>query len=337
MTFEFAWPLMICLLPFPLLVWLLSPAPRSGQSEAPEIYFPHLERLRAAFSIRRGEKRRTNALYHGLLALAWLFIVLALMQPEMTDRFTPVKNKGYDLMLVVDLSGSMAALDFSTKERRANRLDVVKEVVGRFAREREGDRVGLVLFGQHAYLQVPLTTDTRSVSTMLNNTVVGEAGDSTAIGDALGVAVKNLRDRPGKSKIIILLTDGADNASSIPPMQSAKLAKDYGIRVYTISVGSNGTVPFPLPTGQVVMTRMDMDEDLLQKIADTTGADYYRATNTEALARIYEEINQLEKTEANAREYLIRTPLYRWPLGAALALLLFLSLYPVYRRTSHAV
>ncbi len=337
MTFEFAWPWMICLLPVPLLVWLLSPAPRGGQSEAPEIYFPHLDRLRAAFAVRRGEKRRTDALYHGLLALSWLFLVIALMQPEMTDRFTPVKNKGYDLMLAVDLSGSMAALDFATRQHRANRLDVIKEVVGRFVREREGDRVGLVLFGQHAYLQVPLTTDTLSVSTMLDNTVIGEAGDSTAIGDALGVAVKNLRDRPGKSKIIILLTDGADNASSIPPMQSAKLAKEYGIRIYTIGVGSNGTVPFPLPSGEIVPAQMDLDEDLLQNIADTTGGDYYRATNTEALARIYDEINRLEKTEANAREYLIRTPLYRWPMGAALALLLFLSLYPVYRRTSHAV
>jgi len=336
--FEFAWPWMICLLPIPLLVWLLSPAPRgTGQSEAPEIYFPHIDRLRAAFTVRPGEKRRTDWLHHGLLALAWVGLVGALMQPQITDKTTQARTMGHDLMLAVDLSGSMQALDMGTSARRVNRVDAVKEVVERFVQARQGDRVGLVVFGQHAYLDVPLTYDTVSVGKMVENMVPGLAGDSTAIGDAIGVAVKNLRDRPGKSKVLILLTDGADNASTIPPMQAAKLAAQYGIRVYTICVGHDGAVPYPLPSGEIVWARFDTDEALLSDIADLTGGESFHAGDENALADIYQSINEMEKTEGQSPDVMLHTPLYRYPLGASLIFLLILAVLPVSRRVAHSL
>jgi Ca-activated chloride channel family protein len=270
------------------------------------------------------------------MILLWLSLTGALMQPQMVDQYTQVRNKGYDLMLAVDLSGSMRALDFSSMSRRVNRLDVIKAVVGDFVGGRKGDRIGLVLFGDNAYLHVPLTLDTASVVKMLNNTLVGEAGDSTAIGDAIGMAVANLRDRPEKSRVIILLTDGADNASTLPPLRAAKLAAQYGIRIYTIGVGSSGPVPIPDQNGNIVLARMDLDEGLLKSIASTTGGAYFRATDTKALQEIYARIDQMEKTEAETRSYMIRQPLYRYPLGFALLVLLALAATPFIQRVRHA-
>ncbi len=257
------------------------------------------------------------------------------MGPQLMDQFTQLKNKGYDLMLAVDLSSSMLALDYMESGEQASRLNVVKSVVSDFVARRQGDRVGLILFGTQAYLHVPLTLDTLSVRKMLNNTVVGEAGDTTAIGDAIGMAVRNLRDRPEKSRIIVLLTDGGDNASTIPPFAAASLAKQYGIRIYTVGVGSHGPVPIPDATGQIVMAQFDLDEGLLQKIATMTGGSYFRAADTEALQKIYAQINRLEKTSAETRNYVVRRPLFRYPLGGALALFLLLPLLPVFRKVRH--
>jgi Ca-activated chloride channel family protein len=229
-------------------------------------------------------------------------------------------------MLAVDISASMLAMDFSTKTDIISRLDATKEVVSKFVLGRQGDRVGLITFGEHAYLHVPLTLDTVSVSKMLNPIVSGMAGNATAIGDAIGLSVRTLRDRPEKSRVLILLTDGEDNSSSIPPLEAAKLAKQYGIKIYTIGVGKNGTVPFPTNFGGYQMARVTIDEDLLKEIASLTGGQYYSATDKHALTSIYNTINELEKTEANYNIYLIREPLYQYPLGIALGMLLILAL-----------
>ena len=336
MMFNFLWPWMIVLLPMPLLVRYLGRAwRRSAADDAPELLFPDAARIRAAFGAQDVSPPRGSRLPLLLLSLAWLGLVGALMQPQVTDRFTQVKNQGYDLMLAVDLSGSMRALDFSLDGERISRVDVIKSVVGKFVQERQGDRIGLILFGEHAYLQVPLTGDTQAIGAMLDNAQSGEAGDSTAIGDAIGVAVDNLRHRPGKDKVLVLLTDGADNASTIPPLQAAKLAAQYGIRIYTIGVGSNGPVPIPDENGQIVMAQMDLDEGLLKQIAAMTGGGYFRATDTEALQTIYSQINQLEKTEAEARSYQVSRPLYRYPLGAAMALLLLYGFATLIGRRHH--
>ena len=232
-------------------------------------------------------------------------------------------------MLAVDLSQSMRALDYVRDNQQVDRLDVVKSVVEDFVAQRKGDRIGLILFGSNAYLHVPLTRDVSSVQKMLDNAQAGEAGDQTAIGDAIGMAVGNLRNRPEKSRVIILLTDGGDNASTIPPLQAAALAHEYGIRIYTIGVGTRGLVSIPDQSGAVVMAQFELDEALLRKIAAATGGSYFRAGDTNALRQVYAQINSLEKTRADSRVYLIYKPLYRYPLGAAMALLLALSVLPM--------
>jgi Ca-activated chloride channel family protein len=335
--FSFAWPWMIGLLALPFLVRLAEPRAKSGNaSGVPEIFFPHVDRLKAIFPGKR-EGEKTNRLYLLVLGLLWLCLTLAVMRPQMVDQFTQLQNKGYDLMLAVDLSGSMQAMDYTRDGEQVSRLEVVKGVVSDFVAQRQGDRVGLILFGSNAYLHIPLTLDTLSVRKMVNNTAVGEAGDMTAIGDAIGLAVRSLRDRPEKSRVIILLTDGVDNASTIPPLAAAQLAQQYGIRVYTIGVGSNGPVPMTDEYGQTVMADSDLDEGLLRKIAAMTGGSYFRAADTEALQKIYAQINRLEKTQADTRGYIILRPLYRYPLGGALALLLLLSLLPFLKAPRHGL
>jgi Ca-activated chloride channel homolog len=320
--FHFYCPWFALLLPLPLLVRWILPAKKQGDWQ---IHFPALNRLKNAFPQSFGQP--ANRLFLALLYLAWIFLVLALMQPEKQDSFVQVKNKGYDLMLAVDTSGSMQAIDFSTKSEVISRLDAVKDVVSKFVLGRQGDRVGLVTFGEHAYLHVPLTLDTLSVSKMLNNTLSGMAGQATAIGDAIGLSVRTLRERPEGSRVLILLTDGEDNASSIPPLEAAKLAKQYGIKIYTIGVGKNGNVPFPSPYGGYQMARVTIDEKLLKEIAAMTGGQYYSATDQKALASIYDKINRLEKTEADENVYLIREPWYQLPLGIALGLILLATLF----------
>ena len=328
---------MIVLLALPFAVRRFAPSVKIANAPtAPEIFFPYIDRLKSGFP--QGQRaKKSSRLYNIVLGLLWVSLTAALMGPELVDEFTQLRNKGYDLMLAVDLSGSMQALDYTENGEQATRLDVVKAVVSDFVRQRQGDRVGLVLFGSMAYLHVPLTLDTLSVRKMLNNTMVGEAGDTTAIGDAIGLAVRNLRDRPEKSRIIILLTDGGDNASTIPPLAAAQLAKQYHIRIYTIGVGSQGPVPIPDESGQIEMAQFDLDEGLLQKIASMTGGSYFRAADTEALQKIYAQINRLEKTTAETRSYMVRRPLYRYPLGAALALLFLLALLPVLGKARYGI
>lgn len=258
------------------------------------------------------------------------------MQPERVDQFRQVKNAGHDVLLAVDISASMQALDFSTLGKNVNRLDVTKEVVGNFIKGRHGDRLGLILFGQHAYFHVPLTLDTAAVSRMLNDAVPGLAGNATAIGDAIGLGVRTLRDRPEGSRVMILLTDGADNSSSIPPLEAAKLAKQYGIRIYTIGIGQKGPVPYPTQFGGYGMVEVPMDEALLKSIANETGGQYFAASSQKMLASIYAKIDALEKSEANETEFLLRDPLYAYPLSLSLLIVLALTLFQLrYRRPLH--
>ncbi|MDB5741254.1 MAG: hypothetical protein JWP16_2294 [Alphaproteobacteria bacterium] len=333
--FSFAWPWMIVLLAAPFLVRRWQRGAKTTRARpAPEILFPHIERLKAVFPPQLRET--STRLQLTMLGLIWLCLTGALMGPRLVDALAPFQDKGYDLMLAVDLSQSMRALDYVKDNQQVDRLDVVKSVVEDFVARRQGDRIGLVLFGSNAYLHVPLTRDVVSVQKMLDNAQAGEAGDQTAIGDAIGLAVGNLRDRPEKSRVIILLTDGGDNASTIPPLEAARLAHEYGIRIYTIGVGTHGLVSVPDQNGATVMAQFDLDEGLLKKIADATGGSYFRAGDTQALQQVYAQINTLEKTRADSRVYLIYQPLYRYPLGAALALLLALALLPILGKTRFA-
>ncbi len=332
--FHFDCPWFALLFPLPLLaIWLFPRRNKKGEQQAPELYFPALERLKQAFPTRSGFKTPSNFLFYFLLTLCWCCLVLALMQPEKVDQFRHVKNKGYDLMLAVDISASMQAVDFSTPIKVLSRLDATKDVVGKFVRGRQGDRVGLITFGENAYLQVPLTLDTLSVSKMLNDTVSGMAGNGTAIGDAIGMGVRSLRERPEGSRVLVLLTDGEDNSSTIPPREAAKLAKQYGIKIYTIGIGKSGQVPFPSKFGGYGMAEVKMDEELLKEIASMTGGEYNHATNQQVLESIYSKINQLEKSESNESLFFIREPYYYYPLVLGMGILLVLTVFQLqYRR-----
>ena len=325
--FRFYWPWFALLLPLPFLVRWIIPFTGKAERQSPELYFPSLDRLKRAFPTYQITRARSNFLFFAILSLAWICLVAALMQPEKVDQYLQVKNQGYDLMLAVDTSGSMQALDFSTPSKAISRLDVTKDVVGKFVRGRQGDRVGLITFGEQAFLHVPLTLDTISVSKMLNDTVSGMAGNATAIGDAIGLSVRTLRERPEGSRVLVLLTDGEDNASSISPLEAAKLAKKYGIRIYTVGIGKEGPVPYPGQFGGYGMAEIPMDEELLKEIAALTEGQFFRATDKKALESIYSKIDQLEKTESNETLFFIREPYYYYPLSIALALLLLLSLY----------
>ncbi|MEN8176518.1 MAG: VWA domain-containing protein, partial [Pseudomonadota bacterium] len=255
--------------------------------------------------------------HHLLVWVAWAALVTAVMRPQWLETQSEVVTEGYDLMLAVDVSRSMEALDFSVGGQPVNRLAVVKGVLGRFVTQRQGDRIGLILFGDNAFVQAPLTRDGAALATLLENTVPRMAGDATAIGDAIGLAVKKLRERPEGSRVLVLLTDGENTAGTLPPVEATRIARASGVRIYTIGVGSEGKVPFP-DDGVLTMVEMPIDEDLLRGVADATGGAYFRATDTLALEEIYRRIDTLEKTEAETRSVMIPTPLYRWPLTVAL-------------------
>jgi Ca-activated chloride channel family protein len=334
--FTFQWPFLAILLPLPFLIRAYFPAKKTENEASPELYFPHLSGLQTAFqgagAIGKNKKRN---LVSWLFFLAWALLVAALMRPQIIDRLNQVRNEGHDLMLAVDLSGSMQSLDFAEGDQRVSRLDVAKNVVKDFVRKRSGDRIGLILFGEHAYLQSPLTLDTDAVSKMLDNSLSGMAGDATAIGDAIGLAVKNLRDRPAQSRALILLTDGEDNASTIAPLQAAQLAKQYGIHIYTIVIGKEGVVPFPDGNGGTELVESHVDTTLTKKIAEMTGGEFYRSQDQSSLASIYNRIDALEKSESEAQTTLIRKPLYPYPMALALTLLGILGIAAQMRRESY--
>lgn len=332
--FDFVWPWFILLLPLPWLVRWLWPhraRPGSESTPAPRLLNPGVGHLQSAFHTRPVSRLDLSLLERLLAALLWAALVATLMWPQWLTRHEEVVSPGYDLMLAVDASRSMEALDFSLQGRPVNRMAVVKGVVGRFVESRSGDRIGLVVFGDGAHLLTPLTPDGAAVTRMLENTQPRMIGDGTAMGDAVGLAVKKLRERPPGSRVIILLTDGENTAGSLSPIDAARLAARYDIRLYTVGVGSKGKVPFPQPDGRITYEDMQIDEDTLGEMAAATGGAYYLATNTEALEDIYAKIDRLEKTETRTHVTWLPEPLYRWTLGVALAALLGLGLIAVRR------
>jgi len=330
--FSFYWPWVALLFPLPLLVWKFWPRRRKAsdyysQEEGATLLHPALGRLASTFLSARSLTHTGSRQKTLLLALLWLSLILALMRPEWLEPYSEVRTEGYDLMLAVDASRSMDALDFTVNGRQVTRMAVVKGVIGRFIQAREGDRIGMIVFGSQAFVLSPLTLDIEAVHDLVGSIVTRMAGDGTAIGDAIGLAVKKLRDRPEGSRVLILLTDGENTEGSLPPRLAAQLAAREGVRIYTIGVGSKGLVPF-MENGRMTEQKMEIDEDLLTDIAKMTGGAYFRATDTDALEKIYQRIDALEKTQAESRTVMIPSPLYRWPLGVALLVLLVLGLFP---------
>jgi len=252
-------------------------------------------------------------------------LVLALARPQEGHKSTEILSAGVDIMLALDTSGSMQALDFIKDEKRDTRLAMVKDVVSQFIENRPNDRMGMVVFGSEAYTQCPLTLDQGILQSFLSKLSIGMAGDSTAIGSAIGIAVKRLKDLESKSKVIILLTDGRNNAGNLPPLQAAQTAKAFGIKIHTIAVGTHGKAPFLVNSifGQrYVYQQVDIDENTLKKISDLTGGQYFRATDLESLKAIYKQIDEMEKSEVKVIDHSEYTELFHYFLIPGLLLLL---------------
>ena len=260
-----------------------------------------------------------------LRCLSIMLLVIALARPQAGTTSTEVLTEGIDIMLCLDTSGSMQALDFIWQDEHQNRLQVVKRVVHDFIKGRNNDRIGMVVFGAEAFTQCPLTLDYGILLSFLDRVEIGMAGDATAIGSALSVCVKRLKDLQSKSKVVIMLTDGRNNTGSIDPETAAGMARTFGIKVYTVGVGTEGKVPFLVDTiigKQAVYQRVDLDEAILKKVAGITGGTYFKATNTEALAEIYRQIDQMEKTTIETKEYTEYRELFHPFLLCGLAFLL---------------
>ncbi len=268
---------------------------------------------------------RTSGMWrkHVLFALRILAvaaIILALMRPQERNALQEINAEGIDIMMVIDISGSMRAMDF-----KPNRLEAVKKVAQTFVSQRQSDRVGLNVFARESFMQCPLTTDLDRLNEFISGIeIVNEKFDGTAIGMALAGAVNRLRESEGKSKVIVLLSDGRNNAGELDPITTSELAKEFGIRIYTIGAGKHGTAAMPVQTVigvRNVQVQVDIDEETLTRIADITGGKYFRATNERSLAEIYQEISEMETTEYNVREYVQHAELFYFPLLIGLLLL----------------
>ena len=250
-------------------------------------------------------------------------------RPQTGRKLTSIQTEGVDIVLVLDTSGSMRALDLDADRsiaRRRNRLEVAKSVVEEFLRRRETDQIGLVVFGSEAFTQCPLTLDHGVLSTFLERVEIGIAGDGTAIGAAIGTAVKRLRDSEAKSKVIVLLTDGRNNSGALSPRKAAEIARTFDVKIYAIGAGTRGQAPFLVDSlfgRQVVYQNVEIDDESLEEIATMTSGAYFRAEDQHALSAIYEEIDQLEKTEISTHTYMEYFERFRAFVLPALALLLF--------------
>jgi Ca-activated chloride channel family protein len=336
--FEFHWPWLGLLLPAPLLVryyWRRAAERDDPQQEGQRLTLlhPRLEYLRQTFHAQRPGRPLASRLYPWLLGLLWLSLVLALMRPQWLEPHTEVQTPGYDLLLAVDGSHSMEALDFTVDGQEVTRMQVVKGVMDRFIDGRQGDRVGLILFGSQAFVLSPLTVDRQAVRQLLKEVVPNIAGQGTALGDAIALGAKKLRDRPAGSRVMILIADGDNTAGMFPPIEAARLAARLGARIYVIGVGSSQKNIKIFEDGRIkYRDDLTMDENTLKRIASITRGAYFRATDTRALEEIYRRIDELEKTQAETRTAWLPTPLYRWPLGVALLCLLALGVFPEGRK-----
>ena len=276
-------------------------------------------------SIRTAQVDFFSALPLILRILSVMLLILALARPQEGHKSQEILSVGVDIMLALDTSGSMQALDFIKNEKRDTRLAMVKDVVSKFIENRPNDRIGMVVFGSEAYTQCPLTLDQGILQSFLSKLDIGMAGDSTAIGSAVGIAVKRLKDLESDSKVIILLTDGRNNAGSLPPVQAARTAKAFGIKIHTIGVGTHGKAPFLVNSifGQrYVYQEVDIDENTLKEISNLTGGQYFRATDLESLKSIYKQIDQMEKSEVKVLDHSEYTELFHYFLIPGILLLL---------------
>lgn len=311
----------------PELLWLLLLPPLAAlwlgaRGRVAAVEFSSTEIARAVARETRARPGRWMSLLRVLVAEA---LVLGLARPQWVSGHSEIQASGIDLMLAVDVSGSMDARDFELGNRPASRVDVVKSVVADFIGARSNDRIGVIAFSAAPYLISPLTLDHDWLKQNLERLHTGMVEDGTAIGSALATGVNRLREQPAKSKILVLLTDGMNNAGKVAPQTAAEAAKAMGIKVYTIAAGTRGEAPIPMKdqfgNTRIVMAKVDVDEDTLRKIADETGGKFFRATDTDSLKKIYAEIDRMEKTTRSVRKFENHRELFAFAVLPAMALL----------------
>ncbi len=316
--FTFAQPwLLLCLLALPLLAIL-----KGGRGASPAVIFSSLQPLRALGKVRRS---RMGGWLTSLLLLALGLFIIALARPQLGTEITRVEASGIDIMLALDVSRSMLAEDFTKGGERVNRLVAVKDVTEKFIEGRPNDRIGIVAFAGRPYLVSPLTLDHDWLLQNLERVKIGLVEDGTAIGSAIASASNRLKEKEAKSKIVVLLTDGDNNAGKITPATAAEAAKALGIKVYTIGAGTRGYAPIPVRDqfGRTFYQNMkvEVDEATLKKIAEVANGQYYRATDTKTLAQIFEQIDKLEKSTVELSQYKQYRDLYPWFLVSGFVLL----------------
>jgi Ca-activated chloride channel family protein len=320
MTFAHPYLLLLLLL-LPLAAWL-----KGRRGQPPAFIYSSVQLLRGVLNITRS---RSGALLSSLRWLALALFVIALAQPRLTKSESKVTASGVDIVVALDLSGSMRSEDFEVRGRRVNRFNMARDVLKQFIDKRSNDRIGLVVFAAQSFIATPLSLDHDFLLQNLDRLQIGTINeDQTAIGSALSTALNRLREVKSKSKIVILMTDGQNNAGKIAPLTAAEAAQALNVKVYTVGVGMRGMAPMPVGrnpfTGETVYQSVpvDIDEDTLQKIADKTGGKYYRADNAERFQAIYSEIDKLEKTEAEVKKFAQHRELFAWVISPGLGLLL---------------
>ena len=307
--------------------WLLSLLPlvmlwRGRQGPTAAIEYSDVGLVR---ELARGSRSRVGRWVWLLPIVAGILMIVGLARPQRTHSRTEVTVNGIDIVLGLDVSGSMQALDFTIDRHRVNRIEVVKSVVSKFIEERTDDRIGLIAFAGAPYLVSPITLDHDWLQQNLERVSIGSGDDGTAIGSAIAACVNRLRETAAKSKVVVLLTDGVNNTGKIAPLAAAEAAKSMGVKIYTVGVGARGKAPIPVKDAagnmHLITAEVDVDEKTLQAIADETGGKFYRATDTDSLQKIYEQINRLEKSAQTVQKFEHVEELYPWALIPALAVL----------------
>ncbi len=312
-TFAYPWVLFFLILVPAMLVWYWY----AGRKKQPSITYSS---LKIFSTVPASWKERFKHVPAVLRALAVGLLIVALARPQSYSSGQNVSTEGIDIVMALDISGSMISEDL-----KPNRVEAAKKVIDNFIDDRPNDRIGLVVFAREAFTQCPLTIDHSVLKNLLKKVEPGMVPDGTAIGNGLADAVNRLKNSEAKSKVIILLTDGVNNSGEIDPLTAAEIAKTFGVRVYTIGVGTEGQAPYPVQTPfgtRYQMMPVQIDEGLLQNIARITGGQYFRATDNRTLRNIYSRIDQLEKTKINVTSYRNAAELFYGWLGAAMALLL---------------
>jgi len=324
---QIDWPWVLLLLPLPLAVYYGLPVQEAGREAALRV--PFIDDFR--YSQQPGQRRLTLRLLTLLSLLAWCLVVLAASRPQWLGDVISINISGRDLMIAVDLSDSMRAKDFEINGVPVNRLNATKSVATAFIENRRGDRLGLILFGSRAYLQAPLTFDTKIINQLLLEAAIGLAGERTAIGDAIGLALKRLDVKPQGTQVLILMTDGANTAGEVTPIKAAQLAAQRGLKIYTIGIGGDDLAQRSWFGLRSPNRAAQLDEKTLREIARLTGGRYFRAHDTQDLAEIYALIDELEPLDKDEQSFRPTSALFYWPLAFALVLAAVVSLLRVRR------